>query len=112
MAFRFSVPIFLAPATPRTELEVAEPKVEHGKVLLPVRNSGNVHARVLRVVVDNAAGFRREVPGWYSLAGTQRTYAVDLPPDICRKGGTLKVAVEGEGVRADRQLHVDAARCV
>lgn len=112
VAFRFSVPIFLEPATPRTDLQVQEPRLERGKVLVPVHNAGNVHVRLLRVVVDDAVGFRREVNGWYALAGAQRTYAVDVPPEVCRKAGTLNVAVEGEGVRAERQLHVDAARCV
>jgi fimbrial chaperone protein len=112
VAFRFSLPVFLAPVSPRTELEVGEAKLERGRLLVPVRNGGNVHARLQRVTVDNGAGFRREVGGWYVLAGAQRTYALDIPPEICRKSGTLNVAVEGEGVRADRQLHVDAARCV
>jgi hypothetical protein len=31
--------------------------------------------------------------------------------DVCRKAKTLSVAIEGEGVRADRKLHVDPARC-
>ena len=112
VAFRFSVPIFLAPTTPHTDLDVQDPKLERGKVLVAVHNAGNVHARLLRIVVDNGSGFRREVPGWYALAGAQRTYAIEIPPDVCRKSGTLSVAVEGEGVRADRQLHVDPARCV
>ena len=109
--FRFGVPIFLTPVAPHGEPEIGEPSVEHGKLSLTVRNPGNQHVRILKLVVSDAAGFSREIAGWYSLAGSQRTYALDLPREVCRRAPTLSVAVEGEGLRADRKLHVDPARC-
>lgn len=109
--FRFGVPIFLPPAAPRVETEIQEPTLEKGRVSLRVRNPGNRHVRITRVNVSDDAGFSREVPGWYSLAGTERTYALELPRDVCRRARTLSVAIEGEGLRADRKLSVDPARC-
>lgn len=109
--FRFGVPIFLAPAAGHAEPEFGEPSVANGRLSLTVKNPGNQHFRLLRMVVSDGAGFSREIAGWYSLPGTQRTYALDLPREVCRRSPTLDVAIEGEGVRADRKLHVDAAHC-
>lgn len=109
--FRFGVPIFLPPAAARAQPDILEPVLEGGRVLLPVKNSGNQHFRLLRLVVRDGAGFSREISGWYSLAGTQRTYALEVPRDVCRRAKTLSVAIEGDGVSAERVLHVDPARC-
>jgi fimbrial chaperone protein len=108
---RVGVPVFLPPTQPRAEHELGEPTLEHGKVLLRVRNTGNQHLRLLRLKVDDGAGFAREIAGWYTLAGAQRTYSVEVPADVCRKAKTLHLAIEGEGIQADRKLNVDATRC-
>lgn len=110
--FRVGVPVFLVPAGARPQAEVGEPVIDQGKLSLQVRNTGNQHVRVLKVRVEDGAGFAHEIPGWYTLAGAQRTYALDLPREVCRQGRTLSVKVEGDGVGADRKLHVDPARCV
>lgn len=109
--FRFGVPIFLAPVDPKPQPEVTAPTLDNGKVSLAVRNDGNQHVRVTKISVSDGAGFSREVAGWYALPGTQRAYTVDLPRDACRKATSLDVVVEGEGLRVDRKLHVDPARC-
>lgn len=108
---RFGVPVFLPPATPRAQPQILEPTLERGKLSLRVKNEGNQHFRLLRLLVQDGAGFSQEITGWYSLAGTERTYSLDLPRDVCRKASTLTIAIEGEGLRADRKLDVDPARC-
>jgi hypothetical protein len=82
-----------------------------GKLSLAVKNPGNQHIRLLKILVDDGAGFSREIAGWYTLAGAQTTYALDLPREVCRKARTLSIAIEGEGIRADRKLNVDPSRC-
>jgi fimbrial chaperone protein len=109
--FRFGVPIFLPPAAPRVDADIGQPTLDKGKLSLPVRNGGNQHFRLVKLVVDDGAGYQQEVTGWYSLAGSQKTYTMDIPRDACRRAKTLNVTVEGEGVRADRKLDVDPARC-
>jgi fimbrial chaperone protein len=109
--FRFGVPVFVTPAVARRQPEFSEPRLEQGRVSLQVKNAGNQHFRLVRIVVRTEHGFSREVPGWYSLAGSQRTYTVDIPREACRKAGTLTVAIEGDGLREERKLHVDPARC-
>lgn len=110
--FRFGVPIFLPPAVPRLQADVGEPSMDKGKLSLQVRNGGNQHFRVVRIIVSDGGSHQQEIAGWYSLAGAQKTYTLDIPPEICRRAKTLNVTLEGEGVRADRKLDVDPARCV
>jgi fimbrial chaperone protein len=109
--FRFGVPVFLPPALPKATPEVMQPTLEKGKVSLVVKNPGNQHFRLTKLVVGDGASFSQEISGWYSLAGTQRTYTADVPADVCRKAKTLNISIEGEGIRLDRQLDVDPARC-
>ncbi|MCD6078809.1 MAG: csuC [Ramlibacter sp.] len=109
---RFGVPIFLPPAVPRVQADIGEPTLDKGKLSLQVRNGGNQHFRLVRIAVSDGASYEQEVAGWYSLAGTQKTYTLDIPADVCRRSRTLNVTIEGEGVRADRKLDVDPARCV
>jgi fimbrial chaperone protein len=108
---RFGVPVFMPPAAPRPQPEILEPTLDHGKLSLRVKNEGNQHFRLLRLMVQDGAGFSQEITGWYSLAGTERTYSLEIPRDVCRKARTLTIAIEGEGLRADRKLDVDPARC-
>jgi fimbrial chaperone protein len=109
--FRFGVPVFLLPSNARPEAEIGEPTLDKGRLSLQVKNEGNQHIRIQKVRVDDGAGFTREAAGWYTLAGTQRTYTFEIPREVCRQAKVLSVGVEGEGVRADRKLNVDPARC-
>ncbi len=109
--FRFGVPVFLPPANPQAAPDVQAPTLAAGKVLLPVRNPGNQHFRLNKVVVSDGGAFSHELPGWYSLAGTQRTYTAPIPPEVCLKARTFTVLAEGEGIRVERTLNVDPAAC-
>jgi len=111
LRFRFGVPVFLPPPAAKPVPEVMEPQLAAGKLSIAVKNAGNAHFRLNKVSVTDGATFSQEVAGWYSLAGTERSYSVDIPREVCRKGGTLSVILEGEGLRFDRKLNVDPARC-
>ncbi|MDE2606269.1 MAG: molecular chaperone [Burkholderiales bacterium] len=109
--FRFGVPIFVAPAVPKPQPDVPVPTLQGGKLSIPVKNTGNQHFRLVKIAISDAAGYLEEISGWYSLAGTERTYTATLPPDVCRKAGTLDVSLVGEGFRLDRKVNVDPASC-
>jgi fimbrial chaperone protein len=109
--FRFGVPVFLKPAVPKPQVELAHAAVQAGKVSVVVRNTGNAHFRLNNVALTDGAAFSATVPGWYSLAGAQRTYVLDVPGDVCRKARTLNLSLEGEGVRIDRKIDVEPANC-
>jgi len=110
--FKFGVPVFLPPPGAKAQPEVMEPTLARGKLALVVKNTGNRHFRLTRLTISDEAGFQKEVGGWYSLAGTERTYTADIPREVCRKAKAFSVLVEGEeGLRFDRKLHVDPAGC-
>lgn len=109
--FRFGVPVFLMPAVPRLQAELGEPRLEQGRLALPVKNTGNQSFRLQKITVSDEVGFSREIAGWYSLAGTERTYTTEIPRDVCRRAKAFTVVIEGEGIRSDRKLHVDPASC-
>lgn len=109
--FRFGVPVFLPPADPKPAPDIQAPTLAAGKLSLPVRNTGNQHFRLNKVVVSDGAGYSQEVTGWYSLAGTRRTYVATVPPEVCAKARTLQVVAEGEGLQVERTLNVDPAAC-
>jgi fimbrial chaperone protein len=110
--FKFGVPVFLPPPGAKAQPEVMEPTLAKGKLAIVVKNPGNRHFRLTKLTISDEAGFQKEVSGWYSLAGTERTYTADIPRDVCRKARAFNVLVEGEeGLRFDRKLHVDPAGC-
>lgn len=109
--FRFGVPVFVAPATPKAQPEIADPTVKAGKLSLVVSNTGNQHFRLVKIAITDGSGYLKEMGGWYSLAGTQRTYSAEIPADVCRKAHTFTVTLEGEGFRLDRKVNVDPASC-
>lgn len=109
--FRFGVPVFQAPAVPRPDLQMLEPVLRKGKLSVPVKNAGNQHVRLETLKVSDGAGHMQEVAGWYSLAGTERTYVVDIPEAVCRNASSLSLTAEGPGVRLERTIDVTAAGC-
>jgi fimbrial chaperone protein len=109
--FRFGVPVFLAPAAPRPQPEALDPALKAGKLSIAVKNPGNQHFRLVKLVITDGAGYSQEMAGWYSLAGTERTYTADIPAEVCRKARTFTVALEGEDFRLDRKVNVDPANC-
>lgn len=109
--FRFGVPVFLPPAVPKAEPEVPMPELRGGRLSIVVRNPGNQHFRLTRIAITDGAGHQQEMQGWYSLAGSTRTYKADIPPAVCRAAKSLYVLLEGEGIRLDRKLDVDPAGC-
>jgi fimbrial chaperone protein len=109
--FRFGVPVFLVPAVAKPQAEFGEPRLAQGRLAVPVKNTGNQSFRLQKITVSDEAGFSREIAGWYSLAGTERTYTAEIPRDVCRRAKLLTVVIEGEGIRSDRKLHVDPASC-
>ena len=109
--FRFGVPIFLPPVAPKPQPEVSEPRLAAGKVSVLVANPGNEHFRLTKLTLSDGGSFSTDAAGWYSLAGSSRSYTLDVPRDVCRKAHALNLSLEGEGIRIDRKLDVDPANC-
>jgi fimbrial chaperone protein len=109
--FRFGVPIFLTPAVPRPQPSIASVALEKGKLAVAVKNGGNQHFRLTKVTITDGAAYSNAIQGWYSLAGSERTYSTDIPVEVCQKAKQLTVTLEGDGIRIDQTLNVDPSRC-
>jgi fimbrial chaperone protein len=109
--FRFSIPVFVPPPQGKAVPEIVEPVLEKGTLAFTLRNGGNQRARITRILVTDDAGYSKELPAWYLLAGRQKSYSAEIPRAACRGAKAFTVRAEGEGVRAERTLNVDPARC-
>lgn len=110
--FRFGVPVFVTPGSAAPKLDIGQPKLGQGKLALTVSNPGTQHFRAARVNFSDNAGWSRDVNGWYSLAGTARTYQVDVPAEVCRKTRKFSVTLEADdGAKHERSIDVDPAAC-
>jgi hypothetical protein len=66
-------------------------------------------------VTGTAAGgeeiFRHDLNGWYLLAGSERTHAVAIPPEICPQLRRVTVTFAGDGLTLERSVETEAAAC-
>jgi fimbrial chaperone protein len=110
--FRFGVPVFVSPPSPPSPPDIPAPVLDHGKLSLAVRSTGPRHFRAAQIRFTDNAGWRKEVGGWYSLAGSQRIYEAEVPPDVCRKATRYAVTVESEdGTLTERTLDANPSNC-
>jgi fimbrial chaperone protein len=111
---RVGIPVFLAPERTFAGAEIAGLGVEKGRVTFLVRNVGSVRIRTseVRVVLADVRGetlFQKRFDGWYVLAGGDRLYEIELPPDACRKAASITaVATAEETFQATRPVVVQA----
>jgi fimbrial chaperone protein len=116
IAIRFGVPVFVEPPRETIQGEITHPVMEQGKLVIPVRNTGNRHFRIktVSVVGKNASGektFSQELNGWYLLANTTRPYLVEIPREICRKLGTIDIQASGDKIQLSGKVDVDPTMC-
>lgn len=96
---KMGIPIFVAPTKGNAEASIDSVRVEKGTLGFDVRNSGNVHFALegvkLRGIGSNGETlFDRQLGGWYVLAGSPRTYSVEVPAADCSK--LKKVVIEAQ----------------
>lgn len=101
IAIRIGVPIFVKPLKEEPRGEIGSVDVSRGAFRARVRNTGNVHFIIRSVVVrgKDAAGaetFSKELSGWYLLAGAERTYAAEVPPEKCPDTAAVEVEVKAD----------------
>ncbi len=96
---RIGLPVFLAPAKPTERAVLGDLVARGGKVSFVLRNEGTIHVRPTVVRLegrgkDGKAGFDRELPAWYVLAGGTRVYEVEIPAQECSAVREIAVTVE------------------
>ena len=109
--YRFSIPIFLPPHTPKRIAEIEELTVKGGKVRLQIANRGSQHVRFDRLTVKTAAGFSKDAEVWYVLPGASRIFQIELPREECVRAGSIDVSAVNEFATLARSTAVKAEDC-
>jgi fimbrial chaperone protein len=112
---RMGIPVFLEPAGARSTPRIDGLAITGHVVSFDLKDVGNAHflAKKVAVVGRDAGGavvFQQDVPGWYVLNGTARSYRVDVPSAACRSIATLAVNLSTDTRPAAATL--PSARCV
>lgn len=116
VAVRFGVPIFVQPLKPDPRGEAGPMTLSGGSLLVPVKNTGNVHFVVqsVRVAGKDGAGkeiFSRELGGWYLLAGAARGYTTEVPSGACAKLADIEAEVKTDKLPLRARMAVDRSMC-
>src|SRR5437868_14086107 len=116
---KMGIPIFVSPAKANAAPSIGSVKLEKGTLAFDVANSGNAHFALEGVKLQGVGAngeplFDRQLEGWYVLAGTPRTYSVEIPAGTCSK--LKKIVIEaqtdisGKGT-VTKELEVSPALC-
>ena len=116
---KMGIPIFVTPQKADPQPAIESMRMEKGALGFDVRNGGNAHFTLegvkLRGIGSNGESlFERQLDGWYVLAGSLRSYNVDVPADVCSK--LKKVVIEAQTDLTEKgtitkELEVSPARC-
>lgn len=116
--FRFALPLFVKPASPREErAEIVEAAVRKGELRLVLRNAGNEHFRMdegIRVAGRDARGEQIaafDIDDRYLLAGATKRYTAAIPRDACRRLASLELVAPTERFTLDRRIELDPTSC-
>jgi P pilus assembly chaperone PapD len=110
IAVSFALPIFMPPAQPDRRAEIQALSLENGELRITVANPGNQHVRIESLSVSSGP-FRKEVGGWYLLAGAKRAHALPIPAQVCRNTLQLEVRVKTAIGTLERSFGVEPAMC-
>ena len=96
---KMGIPIFVEPAKGYAQASIENVTLKNGTIAFDVRNSGTVHFALEKVKVrgmatDGSTAFEQELDGWYVLAGSPRTYDVEVPAEACRKITSVSVQAD------------------
>jgi fimbrial chaperone protein len=113
---KIGIPVFVRPAKPSRSAVVDGVSVENGKVLVRVRNTGNLHVSVDTISVKGTGGsaaptFTKEGPGWYVLPGATRIFEVPMTAAECKSTTSVAVEVFGHNQSLKGASQVSPAAC-
>jgi len=119
---KMGIPIFVTPEKGHAQAEIENGALKDGTLSFDVRNSGNIHfglqkVKVRGIATDGQVAFERELDGWYVLAGSPRTYQLEVPADACRRIKTVSIEAEtdipsvGNGGAVSKTFDVAPGAC-
>jgi len=112
----FAAPIFYSPIKRDPTLEIARFDLADNRIDATLANGGNVHLFVeeMSVVGLNATGgevYRETIPERYLLAGTTRSYTLDLSPAQCEALASIAYNVRTNELSANAKKDVGKNFC-
>ncbi|HWS15757.1 MAG TPA: fimbria/pilus periplasmic chaperone [Candidatus Methylomirabilis sp.] len=116
VAIRFGVPVFVHPLKEEPRGEVGALTMTAGTLLVPVKNSGNVHFVLQSVLVKGKNGkgeeiLSKELSGWYLLAGASRVYTTEIPPEACGNLAGVEIEVRTDKFPIHGKMVADPSMC-
>ncbi len=116
IAFRYATPIFVVPAKPQLSASVERMELSKGIATALVKNTGNVHIRLLSLVfrgksADGRELFSKEIAGWYILQGVSGRYETAVPKEVCSELATIEVTGRAENLTVNGTLDADRKMC-
>lgn len=114
---RMTIPVFLEPSKVVSGGEITGLTMRNAIASFEIRNTGNTHFSAQHIQLEGVgtagkAVAKREITGWYVLAGGTRRYDVPLTADDCRNLKTLMVEAQTDAGPLKAQADVRAEGCV
>jgi len=112
---KIGIPVFVRPAKPARTAAIDGVSVQNAKVLVRVRNTGNLHVSVDTIKVTGTGGsgatFTKEGAGWYVLPGATRVFEVPMTATECKSTTHVAVEVIGHNGSLKGASQVSPAAC-
>jgi fimbrial chaperone protein len=116
IAFRFATPIFVMPIKPQESADIEKMEMSQGLVKAFVKNTGNVHIKLLNVAflgkaADGKELFTKEVAGWYVLHDLSVPYETAVPAELCGSLTTIEVKAHTQNLTLTKTTNVQKNMC-
>ncbi|HSQ78473.1 MAG TPA: fimbria/pilus periplasmic chaperone, partial [Nitrospirota bacterium] len=116
IAFRFATPIFVKPLKQQESAAVEKVEMSKGVVQAMIKNTGNVHIKLLSVMfrgkaADGRVLFSKEIAGWYILHGLSIPYKTAVPKEACEGLATIEVNAKSENLAINGAMNVKKGMC-
>jgi fimbrial chaperone protein len=116
IAFRFATPIFVKPLKQQETAVIEKMEMSKGVVKAMIKNTGNVHIKVLSVTFRGKAAdgkelFSKEVAGWYILHGLSIPYGTAVPKESCKSLATIESNAKTENLAISGTMNVQKDMC-
>lgn len=116
IAIRFGVPIFVVPVSENIQGKITDVNIKNGTLNFVVNNQGNVHFRVNAIQLTGKKAedeeiFSQDLAGAYFLAGTEKSFSMDISEDFCAKVDFIKIDVISDRIQLNERINVDEAMC-
>ena len=116
IAFRYAMPVFVKPVREQESSIIEKVDMSKGVVRAVVRNTGNVHVKLLSVTfrgkaADGTELFSKKFAGWYILHDMSRLYEAKVLKEHCGNLAPIDVSAQAENFIANRTLNVQRKMC-